>query len=106
MALQLPVVGDQSIIKQFEEILERTSFGSTTGTKAGNLDAQWITFTSSATPDAENTVAHKLSRIPTGYLVGQRNKAGTLYNGTTAWSKANIYLKCDVASVAFRILVW
>ncbi len=106
MALQIPIIADQSVIKQFEEILERTSFGSTAGTKATNFDAQWISFTSSATPDAENTVAHKLSRIPTGYLVGQRNKAGILYNGSTTWTKANIYLKCNVASTAFRVLVW
>jgi hypothetical protein len=106
VAIELPVVGDQSVIKQFDEILQRVSLGPTSGVKAGNFDGQWIEFTSSATPDAENTVEHDLDRIPTGYIVGQRNKAGVLYNGTTTWTSSNIYLKCNVASTAFRIFVW
>jgi hypothetical protein len=106
MAVELPIVGDQSVKKQLEEILERTTLGDTSAIKAGNFNGQWITFTSSGTPDAENTIAHKLDRKPTGYLVGQRDKAGVLYNGTTAWTSTNIYLKCDVATVAFRIMVW
>ncbi len=105
MALELPVIGDQSVRKQFEEILERVSFGSTAGEKAGNFDGQWIQFTSGLA-DAENTVAHQLNRVPTGYLVAQRNKAGVLYNGATAWDVSNIYLKCDVATTIFRIFVW
>lgn len=106
MAIEIPITADSSVMKQFEEILERTTLGDTSATKAGNFNAQWITFTSDATPDAENTVAHKLERVPTGYLVGQRNKAGVLYNGSTTWTTSNIYLKCDVASVTFRIFVW
>ncbi len=106
MAIELPVVGDQSVRKQFEEILERVSFGSTAGEKAGNFEGQWLEFTSSATPDAENAVTHKLNRVPTGYIVGQRDKAGVLYNGTTTWTSSIIYLKCNVASVTFRILIW
>ncbi len=106
MAIELPVIGDESVRKQIQEILERVSFGSTAGIKAGNFDGQWIQFTSSGTPDAENTVAHDLVRVPTGYIVGQRNKAGVLYNGSTAWSKTNIYLKCNVATTIFRIFVW
>ncbi len=106
MAIELPIVGDQSVRKQFEEIIERVSLGSTSGTKAGNFDGQWIEFTSNGVPDAENTVAHDLNRVPTGYIPAQRNKAGVLYNGSTAWTSSNIYLKCNIATVIFRIFIW
>ncbi len=106
MAIELPVVGDQSVRKQFEEILERVSFGSTSGEKAGNFDGEWLEITTSGTPDAENAVTHHLNRVPTGYIVGQRNKAATLYNGTTSWTASIIYLKCNVATSIFRIFVW
>ncbi len=106
MAIELPVIGDESVRKQIQEILERVSLGSTAGVKAGNFDGQWIQFTSSGTPDAENTVAHSLNRIPTGYIVGQRNKGAVLYNGSSTWTSSNIYLKCNVATTVFRIFVW
>ena len=106
MALELPIVGDQSVKKQFEEIIERISFGSTEGVKAGNFDGMWLEFTSSAVGLAENTVAHKLNRVPTGYIVAQRNKAAILYNGASAWTDSNIYLISNVVSTTFRIYVW
>jgi hypothetical protein len=71
-----------------------------------NFDAKMVSFTSSATPDAENTVTHTLGKIPTGYIVYSRNKAAVLYDGTTAWSTTSIYLKSNVASTAFKILVF
>ena len=71
-----------------------------------NFDSVYVSFTSSATPNAENTVAHTLGKVPTGFIVVDKNKAAHLYrNGTTA-TKTNIYLKSDVASVAFTILVF
>lgn len=49
MAIELPIIGDQSVRKQFEELIERTSFGATSGEKAGNFDGEWLQFTSSTT---------------------------------------------------------
>lgn len=71
-----------------------------------NVDCVLITTTTSATPDAENTVAHTLGKIPSGYIVYSQDKAASLYLGTTAWTSSNIYLKSDVATVAFKIIVF
>ncbi|MBI4397416.1 MAG: hypothetical protein HY548_09990 [Elusimicrobia bacterium] len=71
-----------------------------------NVDAVLVTFTSSGTPDAENTVAHSLGKVPTGYIVYEQDKAGSVYKGPSAWTTSNIYLKCDVATVAVKILVF
>jgi hypothetical protein len=75
------------------------------GDKAGNFAGKWVVFTS-AGANVENTIAHGLKRIPRGYMVGEADKACSVYDGTTAWTITNIYLKADVATVALKILVF
>ena len=70
-----------------------------------NLDAVVVEFTSSVTPDAENTVAHGLGKVPTHFIVTSLNKAAIVYKGSTAFTSTNIYLKVNVASVAVKIIV-
>lgn len=71
-----------------------------------NVDCVFKTFTSSATPDAENTVAHTLGKVPTGYLVYSVNKAAVVYKGSTSWSASNIYLKVNVASTEVKVIIF
>ncbi len=71
-----------------------------------NVDCRLINFTSSATPDAENTIAHTLGKVPIGYIVYGKDKAGDVYTGGTAWTTTNLYLKVNVASVAVKIIVF
>lgn len=71
-----------------------------------NIDCRLNTFTSSGTPDAENTIAHGLGKVPTGYVIYGLNKAAIVYTGTTAWTSINIYLKVNVASAAVKIIVF
>ena len=75
------------------------------GDKAGNIDGKWVVFTS-AGANVENTIAHGLKRIPRGYIVGETDKACSVYDGATAWTSTNIYLKVDVATVALKIMVF
>lgn len=71
-----------------------------------NVDCVLITTTTSATPDAENTISHLLGKIPSGYIVYSQDKAASLYLGGTTWTTTNIYLKCNVASVAYKIIIF
>lgn len=71
-----------------------------------NLDIVSVSFTSSATPDAENTVAHDLGKTPTGFIVCSIDKGAIVYNGVGSWTKTNIYLKCNTASTAVKALVF
>ena len=71
-----------------------------------NIDCRLVSFTSSATPDAENTIVHTLGKIPTGYIVYSIDKAAIIYNGTTTWTATNIYLKANVASTTAKIIVF
>ncbi len=82
----------------------RLSFGD--GTDADNIKGLWVSGTSHATPDTEFTVTHNLGQIPVGFLdVGYKDKAGVFYRGGTTWTTSEIYLKCNVASVAYRIFL-
>lgn len=76
------------------------------GATADNIKGAWLTFTSNATPNTEETLAHGLGAVPIGYLVFSRNKAAVLYNGTTAWTTTNLYVKSDTASTTFLIFVF
>lgn len=71
-----------------------------------NFDGRLNSFSSSGVANAENTVAHGLGKVPTGYIVTSIDKAAHVYKGASAWTKDNIYLKVDVATVAVSILVF
>ncbi len=70
---------------------------------AGNIDAEYLAFTTPATPDTEFAISHHLKRVPEGYDVVRQNKAAALYDGTSAWTDTAVYLRCSVASTTFKI---
>lgn len=71
-----------------------------------NVDMAKVTFISHATPGNEASATHTLGKIPEGYIVYGQDGAGSLYDGTTPNTKTTIYLKSDVASKTFSILVF
>jgi len=83
------------------------SFGTAEdGTLAGALGGRYQAYTTNATPDTEDTVAHGLGRVPVGFIVVRRDKAGVIYDSGGTWTSTNILLKCNVASLAATILVF
>lgn len=70
-----------------------------------NLDVQIISYVSNAVPDTEDTVAHLLKRIPAGYLVAGLDKAAVVY-ATSAGTVTDILLKCNLASVSVKLIVF
>lgn len=73
---------------------------------AAKLGGQFISGTTNATPDTEDAFTHSLGRIPKGFLVVSKDKAGDIYDGGTANTTTALNLKCSVASVAFKIYVF
>jgi hypothetical protein len=71
-----------------------------------NVDASQVSVVSHATPGTEFSVAHLLGKIPSGYIVTGQNGAGSVYDGVTANTKNTLYLKSDVSSKTFKILVF
>ena len=74
--------------------------------KAGNLSAKHVVFTSNGVANTEDTIPHKLGRVPVGYVVVKQDKAGIVYDGGTDFTTTNIYLKSSVASVAWILMVY
>ena len=82
-----------------------------TGTKAapeeGNLYGQVKTYTTNAIANTEDTVSHTLGRVPIGFLILNRDKdKSVVYDSGTAWTAANLYLKCGAASTAVTIWIF
>jgi len=71
-----------------------------------NFNLQEKTYTTNAVANTEDAVAHTLGRVPSGFIVVNRDKAGVLYDSGTAWTATNIYLKCSVASTAVKIYIF
>lgn len=76
------------------------------GDKAGNLNGVWSVFTSNAVADTEDTIAHNLGRIPIGRLLGDQDKAASLYRSGTDWTSSAIYVKSSAASVAWKLVLF
>lgn len=94
--------------KMFTCVQGRVSFGTgVDGVDGMNIEGQWQTYTSSVTPDFEDTIGHTIGSVPLGYIVISQDKAGSAYKSSTgtAWTSTNIYLKCSVASVTFLLFL-
>ena len=84
----------------------RVRFGSgVDGAKSENMSGEFQVFTTSGTPDAENTITHGLGAAPIGYIVINQDKAGSLYDSGTTWTSTSIFLKSDIASVTFTVFL-
>jgi hypothetical protein len=71
-----------------------------------NVDVSGISAVTHVTPGTEFATAHALGKVPTGYIVVGQTAAGNVYDGTTANTTTTLYLKSDVSSKTFRILVF
>lgn len=104
-----------SLISKFNTFLSdvitaingRLSMGNgTQSTRSGNIDGQWITFTTPSVSDTQFTLPHGLGRRPTGYTIWRRNDYAELKDSNVGgWDERNLYLKCDTGDVTFLILV-
>lgn len=78
------------------------------GESGENISGEFQQFISDATPDTEFSVTHTLGAIPIGYIIMGQDKAGNLYQLSTtgtSWTTTTVYLKCDTASVTFKIFL-
>lgn len=100
---------DQDINNIVVALSGKLRFGDgTDGTGGENISGQFQQFTSDGTANTEFTVAHTVGSVPVGVIVLWQDKAGSLYQGPTtgtAWTATNIYLKCSVASVTFKVFL-
>ena len=68
-----------------------------------NIDCKLITAVFVAA-NTELVIPHTLKRVPIGYLPYNLTAATIVYNGTTAFTNTNIYLKASVATTVSLIV--
>lgn len=104
----------ERILEQHAKVLSNISFGSTMSNADGemNMQAHKVAGTTPGVINTEFAVTHTLKHIPIGFIVISTDKAGAhIYKSTTAWTAAtntslgSIFLKCDVVTVAFSIVI-
>ena len=98
-------------LRNLSRIAQNLSFldadgGVSAGRKPLNIDAVWVSYVSNGTANTEDTVPHNLGRIPSGIWVGIPDKSAVIYQGTTAWTVDDIFLKASAVTVTVNILVF
>jgi hypothetical protein len=97
------LAADNDLVNIFMALKGRLSFGD--GSTSENIKGQFLTFTTSATPNTESTISHTLGITPVGFIVVNKDKAGDLYASTTAWTSSRVYFKSSVASVTYKVFI-
>lgn len=101
---------DNDLNSIFLVLSGRVRFGPNNSTinMGENIQGQFVTYTTNATPNTEDTIPHNLDSIPIGYIVVSKDKAGDVFqkqNTGTPWTSSFLYLKCTVASVSVTLFL-
>lgn len=71
-----------------------------------NCHAQIVSVSDTGLADTEFEVAHTLRRIPTGFIIVNRDAACIVYDSGTTWTATTIYLKCNTANANIKVLAF
>lgn len=109
MRLQLPDLSQQTTWEDVQKFANQafdqvSAFLNGNISLSDNIDCQLVTVVF-VSANGELTIAHKLKRVPVGYILYNLGAATTVYNGATAWTKTNLYLKATVATTV-KMLVF
>lgn len=85
----------------------RVRFGSRDDNTFGeNISGEFQTFTTPTATNAEFSVTHSLSAVPTGgYLVVSQGGAGDLYTATGSNTSTTAYFRSNVTSTSFTVFL-
>ena len=97
--------------KKLEEELVRYSIDLAKMLNSGlkfsdNFNMEIQSVTTDASAGTETAITHTLKRVPSDFLVGSQDKAGTIYKGASAWTATTIYIKGSVASITAKIYIF
>lgn len=95
----------QNMYQQTARVINKNlTFGSPAG-KPDNMKGSWFDGITPAGVNTDFTVQHNLGYVPQGWLVLYQDKAASIYAGVTVWTKTQIFLRCNTASVHVRLFV-
>ena len=98
---------DADLRKLFFAMQGRLAFGeSTDGVDGENIEGEFQVVADTGTANTEFAVAHTLNKVPNGYIVVKNNKNGVVYDGTTANSATNLYLRHGAANSSITVFIF
>ena len=71
-----------------------------------NFNAEIIDVADTGPANSEFSVSHTLKRVPVGYIVINKDRAGDVYDSGTTWTSTTLYLKDDTANASIKLLVF
>lgn len=71
-----------------------------------NFNMHIQSVTTDAVVGTETAISHNLKRVPSDFIVGSQDKAGTIYKGASAWTATTIYIRGSVASITAKLYIF
>ena len=71
-----------------------------------NFNMQIKSVTTDGVANTESAITHTLGRVPSDFIVGSQDKAGTIYKGSSAWTATTIYIKGSAASITAKLYIF
>jgi hypothetical protein len=104
--------------QNYERVHDRTheildgniDFGSITGLTGGtespgninNKHAQVV----SGAANVDFAVPHNLNRVPTGFMVVNKDQQADVWRGLTPWNTNSIFLRSNAATVTMTVMIY
>jgi hypothetical protein len=96
----------KEMLEQHGKVLVNISLGDGTGSSEDqNVDAYFVTGTFPVA-NTDVTIAHKLGRVPVGYIVVKLSVATIIYDGSIVATDSAITLKSNTAGAVAKILLF
>jgi len=97
---------DNDVQKIFQALQGRIRFGTgADGARGENISGEFQVVSDTGAANTEFSVAHTLGSVPIGYIVIKNNKAGAVYDGTSAWTSTTLFLRHEAANSAITVFL-
>ena len=97
---------DKAVSKNFQRLMDQLCQILNNGLIFSDNLESTISSVTTGGAGTELAIPHTLKRVPSGYLVLSRDQAGIVYDGSTAWTTSNIYIKANVATLKLKIMTF
>lgn len=71
-----------------------------------NFYAETLTVADTGAANSENAITHTLKKVPTGFFLIYKDRAGDAYDSGTTWTATTIYIKFSAANSSIKLLVF
>jgi hypothetical protein len=97
----------KSLQRMYKVLRGNVSYGNlNVNDTARNVDGYPVKVTTPGVANTEFPVSHGLNRIPVGFHVMTKNGATDVYQGVTAWTKTQIFLKATGIGINVTLFVF